>query len=187
MAGLFSRRWICYLDETIYYTDWKLKASFTYLNTHIWMRHTLPHMLFNSDLFQLLDEMPNTLPGEDMSQYGLVLSLRSFVINISPCSVLKVISCSTITQRDILMDWDQGVRLKMSFKHLPSFAEVSSELVEASFEIAFFFIISVLFICPFSALSTWLFQEAFCDNTIHHQCTKPGAMLSVLMYHSLLG
>lgn len=40
----------------------------------------------------------------------------SVVNNIIPHIVLKVISCSTVTQYDILTDWSQGVRQKMSLK-----------------------------------------------------------------------
>lgn len=56
--------------------------------------------------------------SKDMRQCCLFLSLQYWpsVLSIIPHSVLKVISCSTMTRCDISTDWSQGVRLNMSFK-----------------------------------------------------------------------
>lgn len=109
----------------------------------------------------------------------LILSRQawpSVINNIIPHIVLKVISCSTVTQYDILTDWSQGVRQKMSLKltvpPLGPFACVTCHILHVTqaiwgpFNRACFIIYALLYFPLLCYSGT--FSHFWCNKTIQH-------------------
>lgn len=180
MAGLFSCRWICYLDKTIHRHGMDAKCGFLNNNQQT-LRLWISPILYSSNLFVRMDcwmKCQTCLFTKLRHETMLFGTFTSSLAVRSKYYSLQSIESHFSQHNDPARHID-GLKSRSQTEDELQTSSVSSSffcqcylwtyIVKPSFKTAmFFFIISTLFLCLLEFSSTLLFQETF-----HHSVLRP--------------